>query len=301
MKKVVQHIGKNLMVELRLKKEYSDQWLVDNKDDLLQGAVVDTETTGTCPLEDEITELAIRPFLFHKNTYEVVKILPAFDQFQEPSDMSKLTEEIQEITNITPEMIRGESIDWEEANNICNNSVCLIAHNADFDKTMLSAHEGWTSTTEWYCSQNEVDWYEKGLPNRKQEILAPALCLVDEALAFDFEAHRAINDVDSLLQIIINLDLLEEIFEESVELQAQGFVSKRFYNMFWKRNRMYIRNKYENNKKTTYVAGTLKKSKVEKFKKFATTKAIREYQRDPQNKDKEPRLTWSEVPARKKY
>lgn len=241
MLKVASFIGKNLMKEIKLKKEFTDTWIQENKDKLGKGATIDTETTGICPLEDEITELAIRPFLYNKETLEIVRVLEAFDEFQEPSSMDKLTQEIQDLTGITPDMVRGMSINWATVNQICDSCDFLIAHNADFDKTMLTVSGKYESQTKWVCSFLEVDWFAHGLPNRKQEILGPSLCLIDESLAFDFVAHRAINDVDALLQLIVNLELLPEMLIPTVEVRVNGYVSKDFYELYWKRNRCYFK------------------------------------------------------------
>jgi DNA polymerase III epsilon subunit-like protein len=299
-------IGKNILKDIKLKKVYSDEWLEENKHIISKACTADTETTGICPLEDEITELAIRPFLYNKETFEIVKVLEAFDQFQEPSSMDKMTPLIEELTGITSDMVLGQSINWEEANSLLEECDFIVAHNAEFDKTMLGQRKEYSAKTEWICSLNEINWYDKGLPNRKQEILGPALALIDESLAFDFEAHRAINDVDALLQLIINVDGLEELLMPMIELRVSGYVSKNFYELYWKRNRCWFKVeklKDENGKwfknedgkwaEEKYCVTTLKQNQIEGFKKRSEEKALRI---EPKAK-----LTWKELPAKKKY
>ena len=73
--KVASFVGKNIMKEPKVLKVYSNEYLTENKDNFSIGAVIDTETTGICPLEDEILELAIRLFKYNTKTFLCVKII----------------------------------------------------------------------------------------------------------------------------------------------------------------------------------------------------------------------------------
>lgn len=294
--------------EVKLVQVYSDEWLESNKENFIKLAILDVETTGTCFLFDEITELACREVYVDTRNYQAVKLGRTYNGFQEPSDMSMLTQEIQELTNIKPEDVEGQSLDWDTINSICSNCEGIVAHNAKFDSKIVKKYKEFKPTNkvvvngeekevEWLCSQNEINWYDKKMPNRKQEVLCLALETLEEGLGFKFQAHRAITDVDALTQLLINSNSFEELLTPNVELQIRGYVSRRFYKMFFEPNRFYFRT----NKDDKYVQGTVKKSKVEEMKNFIMEKAQKERDNDEENKGKELKVTFKVIPHNKKY
>lgn len=289
--------------EVKLLQVYSDEWLEKNNENFIKLAVLDVESTGTCFLFDEITELACREIFIDTRNYQVVKLGRTYNGFQEPSDMSLLTEEIQELTGIKPEDVKGQSLDWEVINSICSNAFGIVAHNARFDSKMVTKYPDFKAVNEnnevveWFCSQNEVNWYDKKMSNRKQEVLCLALETIEDGLGFKFKAHRAITDVNALTQLLINADVFEELLTPNVELQVRGYVSRRFYKMFFEPNRFYFRT----NKDDKYVQGTVKKNKVEEMKNFIMEKAQKERDNDEENKGKELKVTFKVIPHNKKY
>lgn len=298
MKKLVSLMGnvRQFDGKVKLKKEYSDEWIEQNKENLVQVSVLDVEATGLSHLFDEIIELAIVPVLLDTtNDYEPVKVLDGYNEHNEPSDISKITEEITELTGISQDDVKGKSIDWTIVNKICDESVAIIAHNAKYDSKMVFNYPEYTSKTEWFCSQNEINWYDKNMPNRKQEMLCLALELKEEGLGFEFTAHRAITDVLALIQLLVSTNSFAEVLEPSVELKAYGFVSKRFNKSFYEPNRMYLRKEGDN----WVNVGTFKQGKIEEMKEFIQENALKE--REFQGETRELKLWFKEQPARKKY
>jgi DNA polymerase III epsilon subunit-like protein len=301
--------------EVKLKKTFSDEWIKENAEHIIKLTVIDVETTGTCFLFDEITELACREVFLDTRTYQPVKLGKHYNGFQEPSDMSLLTEEIQKLTNIKPEDLKGQSLDWEKINEICSGSVGIVAHNARFDSKMVTKYPEFDAKrkivvindkdeeetkeipVEWFCSQNEINWYDKKLPNRKQEVLCVSIENLGIGLGFKFQAHRAITDVDALTQLLINTDSFEELLTPNVELQVRGFISGRFYKMFFEPNRFYFRT-YQQDK---YVQGTVKKNKVKEMETLIMEKAQKERDNDPKNSGKPLQVSFKTVPHKKKY
>ena len=76
--------------------------------DLKIGVYLDTETTGMDPDEDCIIELALVPFEFDKEG-NIYRLLPAYNAFQDPG--IPIPEFITQITGITDDIVKGESID----------------------------------------------------------------------------------------------------------------------------------------------------------------------------------------------
>lgn len=298
--------------EVKLPQVYSDEWLEKNKEHFIKLAVLDVETTGTCFLFDEITELACREIFIDTRNYQAVKLGKTYNGFQEPSSMEMLTEEIQNLTNIKPEDVKDQSLDWDKINEICSNAHGIVAHNARFDSKMVKKYSQFKAVNinednekvevEWFCSQNEVNWYDKGLSNRKQEVLCPSIELIEEGLGFKYLAHRAISDVDALTQLLINTNSFEELLTPNVELQVRGFISGRFYKLFFEPNRFYFRSSYDSKTKKTdkFVQGTVKENKVEEIKSLIMEKAQKERDNDSKNND-ELKVTFKVVKHNKKY
>lgn len=286
--------------KIKIPSMYNDEWIEKNKEQLVKVVVFDVETTGLCFLFDEITELACRPVLLKKDTMQPVKVLEGYNGFQEPTDMSLLTPEIQEITGIKPEDVKGKSLDWNKINEMCSDAIAIIAHNAKFDSTMVKKYKEFKSETEWFCSQNDFNWYSLGLSNRKQEILCPSLELIKEGLGFDYVAHRAISDVDALIQLLVNVNGFKELLTPHVDLQVRGFVSGRFYKLFFEPNRFYFRSTRNGNKEDKFVQGTVKENKVEEMKNFILEKAQKERDKDENNNDP-LNISFKVVPSKKKF
>lgn len=288
--------------EVKLLSVYSDEWLEENKENLVTLCVLDLESTGISFLFDEITEIACRQLVVDKTTGQAVKLLDGYNGFNEPSDMTLLTDEIQLITGITPEMVKGQKLDWDTINKMCNESDYIVAHNAGFDSKMLKKYTEFTAETKWLCSQNDVNWYNKNLPNRKLEVLCPSLEMLGDGLGFNYSAHRAINDVDATIQLLINANALKELITPTVTLQVRGFVSGRFYKMFFEPNRFYF--KSEKGGQDKFVHGQVKEDKVEDMKKYIMEVAQKERDNDTDERTagKPLQVTFAVVPfTNKKY
>jgi len=268
---------------------YTKEYAKKNEADISTSAVVDVESTGLNKLLDEVVEVAARKFLYNKKENVYLKPLDAFNQFSEPSakhrhkfaydetetkEMS--SEEIYEkfpityLTGIYWKDLEGQSIDYAELRRFLEPADSLIAHNMDYDAKMLSKYID-LKDKPFYCTSRGINWYDRGYPNGKQEILT-----IDVA-DFSYSAHRAITDVDALLHLIFKADLLKELFDEDIELQIRGFVSKEFFSYFLadKRCRFMNRAVLDSNKKPVYENGkqkrdkysvkNIKKSKVKAF------------------------------------
>jgi len=165
-----------------------------NNPDLGIGGVLDVETTDISFEKIEITELALRRFVYNKVTNQLVAPLDCYNELNEPTDLSLLTQEIQEITGITPEKLKGKKIDFNEVKALIDSCDFLIAHNADFDKDKVLRYLP-NLKKKWLCSFKLLDWKKHGVAVQTLECLALFF-------GFDFEAHRASNDVDATLHLL---------------------------------------------------------------------------------------------------
>lgn len=196
----------------------SDKLLLIEPSKLGKLSIVDVETTDLTLPPVEITELAIQQYLYDKDTFEILGLGESFNELNEPSDLAKITLNIVALTGITPEMVKGKKINWEKAQALLNECDYIIAHNAKFDKTHISAQI--QTSAKWLCSCNGVDWSSKGAPNKKLEIL----CL--HFGEFTFSGHRAIEDVLSTGILIEKTDVLKEMIENAskVTCKVEGYL-----------------------------------------------------------------------------
>ncbi len=173
------------------------EWFQSHPDAWRVGAVLDVETTGRFHASDQIIELGIRNFRFHRETGEILSRDEGYEALQDPG--VPLTEEIVRITGITDEMLKGQSIDWARAQALLNQSQIVVAHNASFDRPFIEKNLALSCSKIWGCSFRQVDWTQKGFPSQKLEILAIYH-------GFYNDAHRALADADTLLHLLQMLD-----------------------------------------------------------------------------------------------
>lgn len=155
---------------------------------------LDTETTGLNHAEDKIIELGIVAFEFNPVTAEIIRITDRYNGFEDPG--SPLPKEIIEITGITDDMVRNQSLDDEQVNRLANQASMVIAHNAGFDRKFVEARYPAFATLPWACSVNQINWQAERISTR-----------VLEYLLFKFglfiNAHRALDDAEGVLGILL--------------------------------------------------------------------------------------------------
>ena len=91
-----------------------EHYCTPTPEDIKIGIYIDTETTGINPNKEEIIELAMVPFEFD-SAGKIYRILPEYNSFQDPH--KPIPEKITQITGITDDMVKGQSIDMAEVVN----------------------------------------------------------------------------------------------------------------------------------------------------------------------------------------
>ena len=152
---------------------------------------IDLETTGTDVGQDEVIEVAIKVISINKNDGSSLAAINSYESLSQPE--LPITEQISKINGITNEMVEGKSIDWNEVDSIISNSHLVVAHTSYFDRPFLEKYLN--KHVPWACSLNDIDWFDRGFINSKLELL----CIWH---GFYYDAHRAMNDVDSLINLV---------------------------------------------------------------------------------------------------
>ena len=184
----------NGQITLKQCKSPFPELLISNGESL-NITFLDTETTGTNRLNDEIIEIAIKEIEFEKDSGKIINITNQYESFNEPS--KEIDDKITKLTGIDNKTVKNKLIDWNEVDSILKNTDIVVAHNAKFDRAFVDRYSSISSSKIWGCTINDIDWFEKGFSSQKQELL----CYWH---GFYFEAHRAMNDVDALIQLLIH-------------------------------------------------------------------------------------------------
>ena len=175
-------------------------------DDMGFCLILDTETTGLDFEKDEIIEIAIRKWIYHKKDHYLIKPIEEYSALNEPVN-NEISEAITEITGITKADVLGKKIDWSVVARLIHESDFVLAHNAGFDRPMIEAVPAVSeisSSKIWACSLAQVDWAKKGFLSSKQELLSIFH-------GFHYAGHRALTDIDALANILLKGDYLQEI------------------------------------------------------------------------------------------
>jgi len=203
-----------------------DAWLDANAEHLSLGLVVDCETTGLDAFRDALIELAMVPFTYDRRTGRVVRFHEPFSGLEDPGE--PLTPEIQALTGLNDEMLRGQHVDRTKALELLHSAAIVVAHNAGFDRPFI---EGFLDVDVrerrpiWGCSVQQLDWEAKGMPAAKLEVLAVFH-------GFFVGNHRAVADATGTLHLLTHEDpdkgapylaeLLANMREPSVLVRAVG-------------------------------------------------------------------------------
>ena len=152
---------------------------------------LDLETTGTDLTKHEVIEIAIKVISINKVNGSSLRAIGSYEALSQPK--VPIEENITKINGITNQMVQGKSIDWNEVNAILSTSQLVVAHNSYFDRPFLEKYM--EKHIPWACSLNDINWLDRGFTNAKLELL----CMWH---GFYYDAHRAMNDVDSLINLV---------------------------------------------------------------------------------------------------
>ncbi len=157
------------------------------------GIVLDTETTGLDTNKDKIIELGFIAFEYDASTGAIYRILHEYGGFEDPKE--PLSDEVKQVTGISDDMLKGQSLDEEEIMQWLNQSSLMIAHNAAFDRPMLERRLPQSKDSNWACTLRDIDWQSEKISSLKLDYIA-------YKLGYFFEGHRAVNDAEATLHLL---------------------------------------------------------------------------------------------------
>ena len=147
--------------------------------------LLDVETTGLDPVEDEIIELGLVRATYSLSASSLTSVQQVTSLFEEPS--LPIPPRIVEITGITDEMVAGKRIDDELVDEWLSDRPLIVAHNAGFDRPFFEKRFPQHADKPWACSLHGIDWSAANALGRKLEVLLLGL-------GWFYDAHRAATD-----------------------------------------------------------------------------------------------------------
>jgi DNA polymerase-3 subunit epsilon len=156
------------------------------------GILLDLETTGLDPEQDEIIEMAMVPFTYGIDG-TLYSLAEPFSRLRQPRD--PIPTAITALTGLTNEMVAGQSIDPTEVAAFVEPAALLVAHNARFDRRFAERFCEAFVAKPWACSMSEVNWAEEGFEGTRLGYLAMHCGLF-------FGGHRAFHDCQATLEIL---------------------------------------------------------------------------------------------------
>lgn len=181
----------------------------------------DVETQGLDPAKDRVTEVGL--ILYDASTKQPVRISGYLVKAE-----GGVSAEITKLTGITNEMLAAHGIESKPALQailaMAKGADFLVAHNAEFDRNFLEAwcrREGLAAPTQtWLDTRTDLPHAAYSLG--KSASLKYLAC--DHG--FTYPAHRAVNDVLAMLEILGRYDLEETIKRaQTPNVQVRAVVS----------------------------------------------------------------------------
>ena len=196
---------------------------------------LDLETTGIDHKEDKIIEIALKCIEITKENGNDIKVIAAYQSLEDPG--IPIPESATKINGITDEMVKGHTIDWDQVENIFNQSQLIVAHNAAFDRGFTDQRLEISKNKIWACSIGDIDWDARDFKGVKQELL----CIWH---GFYYDAHRAMGDVDALIHLVTHssyidnkpiVELIKNAKRPMCRVEAT-FAKYEYKNLLKKRN-----------------------------------------------------------------
>ena len=173
--------------------------------------IIDLETMGLNPKDNEIIEIGMLSFSFSTGD----GILAIVDSYNELSDPGKeIPPEVTKVTGITTKDVKGKSIDWSYVAQILEKTQLVICHNSGFDRNFLELQTPEDISAQikrmaFACTVRDIDWKERGIESSK-------LDYINWKLGFFYHGHRALNDCWATLNPLIQCDGAFDELKENV-------------------------------------------------------------------------------------
>src|SRR5438445_12396901 len=135
-------------------------------------AVLDVETTGFSPCDDQIIELAMTLFRYDRVTGHLLETVAEYSGLREPS--CPIHRSASQVHGITRGAVRGFRFDYRRIRAMLRQADFVVAHYAVFDRGFVQRLMPSFRSATWLCSRDDIDWWAKGFESRSLDDLAAA-------------------------------------------------------------------------------------------------------------------------------
>lgn len=120
-------------------------------------AVVDVETTGFDPLQDELLALSVVCVEVDRVSGELVKIIDNYTGQREPT--RPMSPAVEQLLGISAADLAGHVLDVVRISAMLEGCELVVAHNAAFDRSFIESHVPSFRQLAWGCSLRDIDWF----------------------------------------------------------------------------------------------------------------------------------------------
>lgn len=171
--------------------------VVDSKEALKRGLIIDLETMGTNYQKDQIIEIGLMLFEFNQ-VGEVLKVSDTYNELNDPG--KSIPKEIVRITGITNDDVKGKAIDWQKVAGFLEAADLIICHNSGFDRKFMERQtpeeiKAIVIEKEFACTFNDINWKSFGIESSK-------LDYINWKLGYFYDSHRALTDCWATLNVL---------------------------------------------------------------------------------------------------
>jgi len=161
--------------------------------------IIDLETMGLNPKDNEIIELGMLSFSF-STADGILAIVGSYNELSDPG--KPIPAEVTKVTGISNEDVRGKAIDWSFVLESLKKTHLIICHNSGFDRNFLELQtpepiSSMVQLLPFGCTIKDVNWKERGIESSK-------LDYINWKLGYFYDGHRALNDCWATLNVLLH-------------------------------------------------------------------------------------------------
>lgn len=120
-------------------------------------AIVDVETTGLDPVQDELITLSLVCVEVDGATGELLKVIDNYTGHRAPTRPMSLA--IEQIVRIPAKDLAGQVLDVGRITAALKGCELVVAHHAAFDRSFIEPHVPAFGKLAWGCSLRDIDWF----------------------------------------------------------------------------------------------------------------------------------------------
>lgn len=155
--------------------------------------IIDSEATSSDSSTAVPIELGMLKIGFNPGDRDSIVAIDRLEMLNDPGVES--TDGAQAAHGIPPEDLIGKKFDLPEIERFLKGVDFIIAHNAGYDRPVLSREIPIFNDMKWLCSMKEVPWSDLGISSRSLDYLI-------YKAGYFHKGHRALADCEALLAVL---------------------------------------------------------------------------------------------------